>query len=48
MVILYAKDIAKNFDDYFPCNRKKNKCKLYIIYETKPSIEGRSNYLRII
>ncbi len=28
MAILYAKDIAKNFDDYFPCNRKKNKCKL--------------------
>jgi hypothetical protein len=23
MAILYAKDIAKNLDDYFPCNRKR-------------------------
>ena len=24
----YIKDRIESFDDYFPCNRKKNKCKL--------------------
>jgi putative transposase len=26
--IQYIKDRTENFDDYFPCKRKKNKCKL--------------------
>ena len=26
--IQYVKDRTESFDDYFPCKRKKNKCKL--------------------